>query len=528
MDALTTAAPTNNARNSISFHIQRTTASALTGWSESILHTGRGRASGGNDEIWFNFGGANGAATVFRMRAELVVPGGGGGGGGLMEAQVDARVRAGVQDFAEAGNTDRVPGDKLGISLGTGEFLYAAGGDMQEWRTIIGALSGETGDHALVIDGGRYAAIDAGNTGDVLTRTTGGFAMDAPSSTGSTFDLHEDVATNEHTPIRQADRFLLSAEEEPGDPNTWTSFATLEATIRPAMQDEGTEVSNRAGVINCTGAGITCSGNPNTAYTEINVPGGGGGGGALAVQVEGTELDDDPTALNFTGAVTGTGTGTVTVDVDPFEGATQIGGTGIPVDVRYLLELNGVTRWVDGNQVNDAYRTERGIFSNTQNYDEGNVVETGSGDTTLFWIASRFIASGQGAPTASDPGFWWSLARHGFFRGELDTTVTYDLFEGDTYHVGDLVFAVTEDEAGVTGDALLGIGVEHVIEISDPLLQDEGTAQDGFIGTINCVGTAISCTLTDGVAELRVPSTSRPTHSGTKAIEHSPRRASSL
>ena len=506
MDALTTAAPTNNARNSISFHIQRTTASALTGWSESILHTGRGRASGGNDEIWFNFGGANGAATVFRMRAELVVPGGGSGGGGLIEAQVDARVRAGVQDFAEAGNIDRVPGDKLGISLGTGEFLYAAGGDQQEWRTIIGALSGETGDHALVIDGGTFAAVAPGSTGDVLTRTAGGFAMQVPS----TFDLHEDVATNEHTAIRQADRFLLSAEEESGDPNTWTSFATLEASIRPAMQDEGTEVSNRAGVINCTGAGITCSGNPNTAYTEINVPGGGGGGGALAVQVEGTELDDDPTALNFTGAVTGTGTGTVTVDVDPFEGATQIGGTGIPVDVRYLLELNGVTRWVDGAQVNNAYRTERGLFDNTVAYSTGNIVETGTGDLTVFWTASRNISAGQGAPTSSDPGYWWNLASHGFFRGELDTTVAYDLFEGDTYHVGDLVFAVTSDESGVTGDALLGIGVEHVIEISDPLLQDEGTAQAGFVGTINCVGTAITCTLTDGVAELRVPSTSRP------------------
>ena len=72
------------------------------------------------------------------------------------------------------------------------------------------------------------------------------------------------------------------------------------------------------------------------------------------------------------------------------------------------------------------------------------------------------------------------------------------------------MFAVTEDESSVTGDGLLGIGVGHVIEISDPLLQDEGTAQAGFIGKINCVGTAITCTLTDGVAELRVPSTSRP------------------
>ena len=38
---------------------------------------------------------------------------GSGGGGGLTEAQVDQRVQAGVQDFAESGNTDRIPKNKL-------------------------------------------------------------------------------------------------------------------------------------------------------------------------------------------------------------------------------------------------------------------------------------------------------------------------------------------------------------------------------------------------------------------------------
>ncbi len=37
-----------------------------------------------------------------------------GGGGGLTQAQVDARVAAGVSDWAEEGNTDQVPSNKLG------------------------------------------------------------------------------------------------------------------------------------------------------------------------------------------------------------------------------------------------------------------------------------------------------------------------------------------------------------------------------------------------------------------------------
>ena len=40
-----------------------------------------------------------------------------GGGGGLDQAAVDARVAAGVQDWAEAGNTDNIPAGKLGNAV---------------------------------------------------------------------------------------------------------------------------------------------------------------------------------------------------------------------------------------------------------------------------------------------------------------------------------------------------------------------------------------------------------------------------
>ena len=66
------------------------------------------------------------------------------------------------------------------------------------------------------------------------------------------------------------------------------------------------------------------------------------------------------------------------------------------------------------------------------------------------------------------------------------------MHEGDIYHVGDEVFIVTGDEDAVTGqDLRTG---DHAIEVSDPLLQDEGMADpDGQIAVINCVGLAIAC-----------------------------------
>ena len=106
--------------------------------------------------------------TVGRMALSTV---GAGGGGGLDQAAVDARVRAGVQDWAETGNTSTIPDSKIpsGIARDSelrtdsevGEAAFENPPDdltstqQQAVRTAIGAGSGGGG-------GGDLTGIDAG------------------------------------------------------------------------------------------------------------------------------------------------------------------------------------------------------------------------------------------------------------------------------------------------------------------------------------------------------------------------------
>ncbi len=59
-----------------------------------------------------------------------------GGGGGLTQAQVDARVQAGVANWAEEGNQDDIPADKLGQELDALDRATTAGG----WEARSGDL----------------------------------------------------------------------------------------------------------------------------------------------------------------------------------------------------------------------------------------------------------------------------------------------------------------------------------------------------------------------------------------------------
>ena len=103
-------------------------------------------------------------------------------------------------------------------------------------------------------------------------------------------------------------------------------------------------------------------------------------------------------------------------------------------------------------------------YDNTRFYFAGNIVETSSADDAVFWIAPDDITTGLGAPTLEHPGEWFEVAAQGGWRGELVLTDTYELHEGDTYHIGDEVFVVTGDEAAVTGQDLR-TGT-HAIEVS--------------------------------------------------------------
>ena len=251
MNALTTAAPTNNARNSISFHIQRTTASALTGWSESILHVGRGRSSGGNDEIWFNFGGASGGpATVFRMRAELVMPGGDGGGGGSDDGVINNVTLA-------------LSGDDLSVTVGR-----TVGGELMDTASLsaLGQLepgdgTGYSGRGVIATDGsGSIVAVTGANQDAMFWGTTG------PVFTAmqSVVSVDLDRSGNDVT-------FTLDQQYGPNRTDTFTLPPSAGALV---WDDEGSRIHNDPQSVDCLGAGITCTAD-NTGI-DITVPGGVG------------------------------------------------------------------------------------------------------------------------------------------------------------------------------------------------------------------------------------------------------------
>ena len=59
----------------------------------------------------------------------------------------------------------------------------------------------------------------------------------------------------------------------------------------------------------------------------------------------------------------------------------------------------------------------------------------------------------------------------------MDTSLTYNFHEGDTYHIGDEIYAVTQDVFSVTGADLREH--DHIEELSNSLVQDEGTTLTG-------------------------------------------------
>ena len=68
----------NNAGDTVSFHIQRPTASAttppsLSGWSEALMHVARWRDADGNDGLWFNVGSSGAATDLTAVKLKVVI-----------------------------------------------------------------------------------------------------------------------------------------------------------------------------------------------------------------------------------------------------------------------------------------------------------------------------------------------------------------------------------------------------------------------------------------------------------------------
>ena len=188
-----------------------------------------------------------------------------------------------------------------------------------------------------------------------------------------------------------------------------------------------------------------------------------------------------------------------------FDAATDT-DTLAPNDSVLLYDTAGSIERMDVNTFASRIRLNVLAWNASTDYRIGDIAFTGTGNDLIYWIASVAIQDGGQSPTQNVPGAWFEVALRGSWRGSLDPLITHDLYEGDIYHVGNLVFIVTEDTDNVTGDVLTGLGAMHIIEISDPLLRDEGVEDvDGVIGVIDCVGPGIECNVgQDHVATITV------------------------
>ena len=98
----------------------------------------------------------------------------------------------------------------------------------------------------------------------------------------------------------------------------------------------------------------------------------------------------------------------------------------------------------------------KGNYDASVIYQQGDIIETGTGVDSIFWIAREVISAGQGAPSNDDLGLWWRAAGHGYYRGTLVDTQTYDIYRGDYYISDNELWVAFQTLADRTGTELAG------------------------------------------------------------------------
>ena len=192
------------------------------------------------------------------------------------------------------------------------------------------------------------------------------------------------------------------------------------------------------------------------AGTNLTASAGGvlsasSGGDSITV-VAGLGIDVDLSGSDYT----------VNQDIDSLAALPNIANA----DTLAIYDVSASTvRKVRADELESTIRIHKGQFSSTRSYSQGSVVETGTGDNKLFWIASVNIQTGQPQPSVQDPHNWWLLATPNHFRQNLDHTTTHNFLDGDWFRVDKRVFLATADLTGVTGNSLLG-GHTNIVEMT--------------------------------------------------------------
>ena len=173
--------------NAIPFYVSRDSVTVLTAVGHSPVYIARGRSSSNNDILRFGFASNNAtnSLTNFQARIILLESGLTEGGAGLDDDDVNALIEAGVQDFAETGDTSDFPDSRISTNI-------ARTSDVPSGAQILptGGTDGQIPE--LDITGGTRSIlwVDApeGTTNlDVGTRTA--TTLEVTSSTGDNVTL---------------------------------------------------------------------------------------------------------------------------------------------------------------------------------------------------------------------------------------------------------------------------------------------------------------------------------------------------
>ena len=184
---------------------------------------------------------------------------------------------------------------------------------------------------------------------------------------------------------------------------------------------------------------------------------------------EGTN-DDPPRksrVSSFLLAVAGTGltatSGVLSVDTVPLTRGGTGGATAAEARTNIQIAPNPSGTPTDtlekilfGTTVYRHGHPHKGVYDATAIYQQGDIIETGTGINSIFWIAREVISAGQGEPANDDLGLWWRAAGHGYFRGTLEDAQMYDIYSGDYYISDNELWVAFQTLADRTGTELAG------------------------------------------------------------------------
>lgn len=440
--------------------------------------------------------------------------GSGGGGSGITQTQADARYvnidgddMSGMLDVTVTGDlsavTLRAPGDnppvistRTDITGAQKAFQASRGTQGTAWFSVEGALGGSNNNPGLAFGTGTSGRdVDLYRGGANILETDDAFRADELRVSGTLATTQTNLGVNDAFVAAAVSNTTLTFTQADGGSADVTlpsggggditgvtaglgligggSSGTVSLAFRPTefslvsgpsaadsfividQSDSGNPKRIPVGTALATFAGLGLGRNGSTAnlqlaFNELNTNTSIASGDFIPFYDISTVSHRRITRANLA-AQLGVGGG------DPFEGLTERPyGAGLPIAGRFVFQASGTNNFVTTDSLLRAFRSERGGFDNTVDYSRGDTVETGTGGSTIFWDASVDIAAGGGAPTLLDPGEWFLLSTHGFWRGEVDTSETYELHEGDTYHVGPRAFIVLDDVGDRTGNSLLG------------------------------------------------------------------------